>query len=93
MVEKGVYPYHHATPDTETTTYLYSQGRRCVLSRLLQRYCSTFADRDVRDHVLSLLHTHLLSALPWHHISPSTHLLSVITKVGLTRDTPSEAMD
>lgn len=48
---------------------------------MLQRYCSSLADREVRDHVLTLLHTHLLSALPWHHVTPSLPLLVMITKV------------
>uniref|UniRef100_A0A6A7FV46 Ectopic P granules protein 5 homolog isoform X3 n=1 Tax=Hirondellea gigas TaxID=1518452 RepID=A0A6A7FV46_9CRUS len=57
------------------------RGRECVLSRILHRYCTTMADKEVKEHVLMQVHTHLLSALPWHHLTPTLQHLQLVTKI------------
>ena len=57
------------------------KGEGSILSLVVQKYCRTLADRDIKDHILGIIHTHLLTALPWHHYVPSHQDLSTTTKV------------
>lgn len=55
-------------------------GQSSVLSLLLEYYSSTFALREVKSHVLVVIHTHL-AALPWHHLNPSLQDTLILCKV------------
>ncbi|KAG0730098.1 Ectopic P granules protein 5 [Chionoecetes opilio] len=55
-------------------------GQSSVLSLLLEYYSGTFAVREVKSHVLVVVHTHL-AALPWHHLHPSLQDTLTLCKV------------
>lgn len=60
---------HQLIPDDST-----------ILSMILEYYSSTFAMKEVRSHILVVIHNHL-SALPWHHLHPSLEDTMTFTRV------------
>ncbi|XP_068201303.1 ectopic P granules protein 5 homolog [Palaemon carinicauda] len=60
---------HELIPDNST-----------ILSMTLEYYSSTFAMKEVRSHILAVIHNHL-SALPWHHLHPSLQDTMTFTRV------------
>ncbi|KAB7501946.1 Ectopic P granules protein 5-like protein, partial [Armadillidium nasatum] len=58
--------------------YTYSDYK--VLSMLLEYYHQTFASSAVKDHILTVLHSQLLS-IPWHHLAPSLKDLEIFSKI------------
>nr|XP_053655972.1 ectopic P granules protein 5 homolog isoform X2 [Cherax quadricarinatus] len=54
-------------------------GSSSVLSLTLEYYSATYAMREVKSHVLVAVHSHL-SALPWHHLSPSLQDTLIFSK-------------
>ncbi|KAK4327000.1 hypothetical protein Pmani_002518 [Petrolisthes manimaculis] len=55
-------------------------GRCEVLGLTLEYYSNTFASREVKSHVLVVIHAHL-APLPWHHLYPSLQHTLIFSKV------------
>ena len=51
-----------------------------ILSLTLEFYSSNFAMKEVKSHVLSVIHNHL-GALPWHHLHPSLQDTMIFSRV------------
>ncbi|CAL4061202.1 unnamed protein product, partial [Meganyctiphanes norvegica] len=55
-------------------------GSSSVLSLVVEYYGGTFASREVKEHVLAVVHTHL-GALSWHHLRPTLTDVLTFTKI------------
>ncbi|KAK7082716.1 hypothetical protein SK128_026803 [Halocaridina rubra] len=51
-----------------------------VLSMVLNYYSITYAMKEVKSHVLAVIHTHL-ATLPWYHLHPSLQDTVIFSKV------------
>lgn len=57
-----------------------SSGNSSVLSFTLEYYNTTFAMKEVKSHILVVIHAHL-AALPWHHLHPSLQDVLIFSRV------------